>query len=305
MLGVYSDFAMNEAAIPVIPGRKSNIEKFAGAVRSYTIEAMMGDGKALQSGTSHNLGQNFARAFETRFQNESGELEHVWQTSWGVSTRMVGGIIMTHGDDKGLVLPPRLAPVQAVIVPIWNKEEDKPKVKEKIAQVEAILIEAGIRVKSDLSEQETAGWKFNEWEMRGVPLRIEIGPKDVEKDAVVFARRDRPGKEGKQFGIPTSEVGVQARAWLDDIQASLLKRATEFRDGNIVDVANPDQFREVIAAGKWARAWWAGTDAQERALKEETGATIRCFPMEQPGGTGACFLTGAEASEVALFARAY
>jgi prolyl-tRNA synthetase len=229
MLGVYTDFAMNEAAIPVIPGRKSNIEKFAGAVRSYTIEAMMGDGKALQSGTSHNLGQNFARAFETRFQNENGELEFVWQTSWGVSTRMVGGIIMTHGDDKGLVLPPRLAPVQAVIVPIWNKEEDKPRVREKVAQVEAILNEAGIRVKSDLSEQETAGWKFNEWEMRGVPLRIEIGPKDVEKDAVVFARRDRPGKEGKQFGIPTAEVGVQARAWLDDIQASLLKRATEFR----------------------------------------------------------------------------
>jgi len=305
MLGVYTDFAVNEAAIPVVPGRKSNIEKFAGAVRSYTIEAMMGDGKALQSGTSHNLGQNFARAFETRFQNENGELEYVWQTSWGVSTRMVGGIIMTHGDDKGLILPPRLAPTQAVIVPIWNKEEDKPAVKEKVAQVEAILRDAGVRVKSDLSEQETAGWKFNEWEMRGVPLRIEIGPKDVAKDAVVFARRDRPGKEGKQFGIPTGEVGARATEWLTDIQASLLARATEFRDSNIVDVETPEQFREVVTSGKWARAWWAGTDGQERGLKEETGATIRCFPLDQPGGTGRCFLTGEDASEVALFAKAY
>lgn len=305
MLGVYTDFAINEAAIPVIPGRKSNIEKFAGAVRSYTIEAMMGDGKALQSGTSHNLGQNFARAFETRFQNEKGEVEYVWQTSWGVSTRMVGGVIMTHGDDKGLVLPPRLAPTQVVIVPIWNKEEDKPAVREMVARVEAILRDAGIRVKADLNEQETAGWKFNEWEMRGVPLRIEIGPKDVAKDAVVFARRDVPGKDGKQFGIPSAEVGVQAKAWLEDIQAALLRRAIEFRDSNIVDVTTPEQFREVVGANKWARCRWAGNDAQERALKEETGATIRCFPMDQPGGTGTCFLTGAEATEVALFAKAY
>lgn len=305
MLGVYTEFCLNEAAIPVVPGRKSNIEKFAGAVRSYTIEAMMGDGKALQSGTSHNLGQNFAKAFETKFLNQNGELEYVWQTSWGVSTRMVGGIIMTHGDDKGLIMPPRLAPTQAVIVPIWNKEEEKPAVKEKVAQVEAILREAGVRVKSDLSEQETAGWKFNEWEMRGVPLRIEIGPKDVAKDAVVFARRDRPGKEGKQFGIPTADVGRVALEWLEDIQSTLLKRATEFRDSNIVDVENREQFREVVTSGRWARVWWAGSDAQERELKEETGATLRCYPLDQPGGTGTCFFSGGEASEVALFGRAY
>jgi prolyl-tRNA synthetase len=217
----------------------------------------------------------------------------------------VGAVIMTHGDDKGLVLPPRLAPIQAVIVPIWNKEQDKPAVREKVAQVEALLREAGVRVKSDLSEQDTAGWKFNEWEMRGVPLRIEIGPKDVEKDAVVFARRDVPGKEGKQFGIPTAEVGATAIAWLADIQAALLKRATEFRDRNIVDVTSHEQFRQVIEAGQWARMWWAGSDAQERALKEETGATIRCFPIDQPGGSGTCFTSGAEATEVALFARAY
>jgi prolyl-tRNA synthetase len=305
MLDVYTDFAVNEAAIPVIPGRKSNIEKFAGAVRSYTIEAMMGDGKALQSGTSHNLGQNFARAFETRFLGQGGELEYVWQTSWGISTRMVGGVIMTHGDDKGLILPPRLAPIQAIIVPIWNKEEDKAAVKEKVAQVESILRAAGVRVKSDLSEQETAGWKFNEWEMRGVPLRIEIGPKDVAKDAVVFARRDRPGKEGKQFGIPTAEAGATAVQWLEDIQRSLLARATEFRDANIVDVSSYDGLKDAIAANKWARGWWAGTDDDERKIKEETGATIRCFPIEQPGGTGSCFYTGGEGKEVALFARAY
>lgn len=305
MLDVYTDFAFNEAAIPVVPGRKSNIEKFAGAVRSYTIEAMMGDGKALQSGTSHNLGQNFAKAFETRFQNENGELEYVWQTSWGMSTRMVGGIIMAHGDDKGLILPPRLAPVQAVIVPIWNKEEDKPAVRAKVAEVEKILADAGVRVRSDLSEQETAGWKFNEWEMKGVPLRIEIGPKDVAKDAVVFARRDRPGKEGKQFGIPTADVGTVAIEWLADIQSALLQRATEFRDSNIVDISSMDQLKEAIDANKWARVWWAGTDDQEREIKEATGATIRCFPIDQPGGSGTCFYTGAAASEVALFARAY
>jgi prolyl-tRNA synthetase len=218
---------------------------------------------------------------------------------------MVGAVIMAHGDDKGLILPPKLAPNQVVIVPIWNKEEDKPPVKEKVAQVERALRDAGVRVKSDLSEQETAGWKFNEYEMRGVPLRIEIGPKDVAKDAVVFARRDRPGKEGKQFGIATADVGRVALEWLEDIQRSLLQRATEFRDANIVDVENYHQLKEVIASNKWARAWWCGTDEQERSIKEETGATVRCIPIEQPGGGGQCFFTGAEASEIALFAKAY
>jgi prolyl-tRNA synthetase len=218
---------------------------------------------------------------------------------------MVGGIIMTHGDDKGLIMPPRLAPVQAIIVPIWNKEEDKPSVRAKVAEVERALLDAGVRVKSDLSEQETAGWKFNEWEMKGVPLRIEIGPKDVEKNAVVFARRDRPGKEGKQFGIPVGEVGATAVQWLDDIQRSLLQRAIEFRDSNIVDVKSMDELREVIAANRWGRAWWAGTDDQERAIKEDCGATVRCFPIDQPGGTGTCFYTGSEAKEVALFAKSY
>ncbi len=305
MLDVYEDFARNDAAIPVIPGRKSNIEKFAGAVRSYTIEAMMGDGKALQSGTSHNLGQNFAKAFDTKFLTQDGTHEYVWQTSWGVSTRMVGGVIMTHGDDKGLILPPKLAPTQAIIIPIWRKDDEKARVLEKVAQVEKALADAGVRVKSDLSDQDTAGWKFNEWEMRGVPLRIEIGPKDVEKDAVVFARRDRPGKEGKEFGIPTNEVGTRATEWLNEIQNGLLQHATDFRDGNIVDTETMEELEKTVSEGKWARAWWAGTDEQERAIKEKTGATIRCFPKNQPGGSGKCIQTGTDAKEVALFAKAY
>ena len=305
MLNVYADFAVNDAAIPVVPGRKSNIEKFAGAVASYTIEAMMGDGKALQSGTSHFLGQNFAKAFDTKFLTKEGTHEYVWQTSWGVSTRMVGGVIMTHGDDKGLILPPKLAPYQAVIIPIWRSEEQKGSVLEMVEKVERMLKDANIRVRSDVSDQENPGWKFNEYEMRGVPLRIEIGPKDVEKNAVVFARRDRPGKEGKEFGIPADAVNTHAAAWLDDIQNGLLEKATKFRDDNTIDVENMETFREVIAAGQWARVWWSGTDEQERKIKEETMATVRCIPMDQPGGTGKCFYTEEEAKEVALFAKAY
>ena len=305
MLGVYTDFATQDAAIPVLPGRKSNIEKFAGAVESYTIEAMMGDGKALQSGTSHNLGQNFSKAFDTKFLTTEGTQEHVWQTSWGISTRMVGGVIMTHGDDKGLILPPRLAPDQAVIVPIWRKDEEKSAVMEMVEKVENSLKGAGVRVKADTSDQENPGWKFNEYEMRGVPLRIEIGPKDVAKNAVVFARRDRPGKEGKEFGIGVDAVGQTATAWLSDIQSTLLSNATTFRDENIVDVETREEFEQAIAENKWARTWWNGTDDQEREIKDKTKATVRCIPMDQPGGTGKCFYTGEEAREVAVFGKAY
>lgn len=305
MLDVYVDFAVNEAAIPVIKGRKSPIEKFAGALRSYTIEAMMGDGKALQSGTSHNLGQNFAKAFDIQYKDQNNEMKYVWQTSWGVSTRMVGAIIMTHGDDNGLIMPPRLAPTQVVIVPIWRKEKDKASVLEKVAEVEGLLNAAGIRVKSDISDQKTAGWKFNEWELKGVPLRIEIGPRDVKKNAVVFARRDQPGKAGKQFGIPVAEVAEEASRWLIEIQNALLARATAHRDANMIDVTEWNQFRATVGQNKWARVWWAGSDEQERQIKTDTGATIRCIPLEQPGGTGTCFYTGNEAKEVALFAKAY
>jgi prolyl-tRNA synthetase len=305
MLDVYADFAVNDAAIPVIPGRKSNIEKFAGAVSSYTIEAMMGDGKALQSGTSHNLGQNFSRAFDTKFLTTDGSHEYVWQTSWGVSTRMVGGVIMTHGDDKGLVLPPKLAPDQVIIVPIWKSDDQKASVLEMVEKVERSLREAGIRVRADRSEHDNPGWKFNEYEMRGVPLRIEIGPKDVEKNAVVLARRDKPGKEGKEFGVPVDAAAATASEWLDDVQSSLLARATAFRDERIVDVESMDEFKSVIGDGKWARCWWAGSDDDERKIKDDTMATIRCFPIDQPGGSGRCLATGEKADEIALFAKAY
>jgi prolyl-tRNA synthetase len=199
MLDVYTDLAARDAAIPVIPGRKSAAERFAGADQTYSIEAMMGDGKALQSGTSHNLGQNFAKAFEIRYLDKNGQLQHCWTTSWGLSTRFIGAIIMVHGDDQGLILPPRLAPFQVVIVPIYKSDEERASVLENAQRLRKELIGTGVRVKVDEREGMSPGFKFNDWEMRGVPLRVELGPKDVAKNSVVLARRDRPGKEGKSF----------------------------------------------------------------------------------------------------------
>ncbi|GJN24612.1 hypothetical protein PR202_gb12365 [Eleusine coracana subsp. coracana] len=279
MIDVYTKFAYEQAAIPVIPGRKSRVETFAGANRTYTIEAMMGDRKALQAGTSHNLGQNFSRAFGTQFMDENSQIEHVWQTSWAISTRFVGGIIMTHGDDAGLMLPPRIAPIQVVIVPIWKKGDEKAAVLEAVDSVHKILKEAGIRVKVDDSETRTPGWKFNFYEMKGVPIRIEIGPRDVTNKSVVLSRRDVPGKQGKEFGVsmePSTLVN-HIKDRLEDIQASLLQKAIAFRD----------------------------SDADELKVKEETSATIRCFPFEQPEGTKKCFMTGNSAEEVAIFAKSY
>lgn len=306
MLGVYADFAINEAAIPVIQGRKSDREKFAGAVYSTTIEAMMGNGWALQSGTSHFLGQNFARAFDIKFLNQKNEMEYAWTTSWGLSTRMVGAIVMAHGDDQGLRLPPRLAPIQVVVVPIWRKDTERTVVLALAERVSAMLKNAGIRVKLDAREEVSAGFKFNDWEMRGVPLRIEIGPRDVEQNAVVFARRDMPGKEGKAFGIPVEGVAEAARAMLATIQADMLRRATEFRDANTRTVKNFDEFKEVLETqGGFIRVHWAGTGEDEDAIKEATKATIRCLPFDPPEGEGVCFYTGKRTKQVAIFARAY
>jgi prolyl-tRNA synthetase len=306
MLGVYADFAINEAAIPVIQGRKSEREKFAGAVDSYTIEAMMGNGWALQSGTSHFLGQNFAKAFEIKFLNQNNELDYAWTTSWGLSTRMVGAIIMAHGDDQGLILPPRLAPIQAVIVPIWRKEEERSAVARLAAQVVATLKDAGVRVKLDERDELSAGFKFNDWEMRGVPLRIEIGPRDVEQNAVVFARRDVPGKEGKTFGVPVAGITDAVRDMLAAIQAAMLRRATEFRDANTFSAGSYEEFKEVLESkGGFVRVHWAGTSQDEDAIKEETKATVRCYPFDPPEGEGTCFYTGKRTKRVAIFARAY
>jgi prolyl-tRNA synthetase len=301
MLDVYTDFAVNDAAIPVIPGRKSDSEKFAGAVRSYTIEAMMGDKKALQSGTSHFLGQNFAKAFDIKFLSKDNQLEHVWTTSWGLSTRMIGGIIMVHGDDQGLKLPPKLAPIQAVIVPIFRNDDEKAKVMPVVEQLRQQLADT-VRVKVD-DREETPGFKFNDWEMRGVPLRIEVGPKDIDKGTVVFARRDVPGKEGKSF-VPQTGIIDATRSILATIQSDMLQRATEFRAANTFEPKNYTEFKAIVEDG-FARAWWCGERECEAAIKEETKATTRCIPLEQPGGSGACIHCGQPAQEVAIFAKAY
>ncbi|KAJ4811311.1 Proline--tRNA ligase [Rhynchospora pubera] len=307
MINIYKDFAYEHAAIPVITGRKSKVETFAGAACTYTIEAMMGDKRALQAGTSHSLGQNFSRAFGTQFMDENGYRQHVWQTSWAISTRFVGGIIMTHGDDTGLMLPPRIAPIQVVIVPIWKKSDERTSILEAVATVQNILKEAGIRVKVDDSEQRTPGWKYNFWEMKGVPLRIEIGPRDVTNKSVVVSRRDVPGKPGKEFGVSmeASTLVNHVKIRLEEIQAALLQRAISFRDSNIVDVNSYGELKEAIAEGKWARGPWSASDAEELKVKEETSATIRCFPFEQPEGEKKCFMTGKPAEEVAIFAKSY
>ncbi len=303
MLDVYTDFAVNEAAVPVIPGEKSEMERFAGADQTLTIEAMMGDGKALQSGTSHNLGQNFARAFDIQFLDQNNVLQYAWTTSWGLSTRFIGAIIMTHGDDQGLILPPRLAPYQVVIVPIYRKDEEKTAVLPTAMRIQNELMAAGIRVKLDDRDNLTPGYKFNDWELRGVPVRLEIGPRDVEKHSVALARRDMPGREGKQF---VSQEGLVAtvQTLLTEIQANLLARATQFRDANTHDVRDYEEFKTAVETG-FARVWWAGDNQAEMQIKQETKATIRCFPLAQPGGSGVCFYTGKPAHRIAIFGRAY
>ncbi len=303
MLGVYADFAINEAAVPVIQGIKSDSEKFAGAVQSTTIEAMMGDRRALQSGTSHFLGQNFAKAFDIQFLDWNNQLEYAWTTSWGLSTRFIGAIIMTHGDDQGLVMPPRLAPIQAVIVPIFKNDEEQSAVMEVVNRVEAELKAADVRVKVDDREGYTPGFKFNDWEMRGVPLRIEIGPKDVQKGSVALARRDMPGRAGKSF-VPQEGLAAQVQEMLVTIQAALLERATAFRDSHIHDPEDYEALKQVVSDG-WAFSWWCGDAACEAKVKEDTKATTRCIPFDQPGGTGKCIVCGKQADKKVYFARAY
>jgi len=304
MLDIYAEFASEDAAIPVIKGEKSRLERFAGARRTYTIEAMMRDKRALQSGTSHNLGQNFAKAFDIRYLTEENTQEFCWTTSWGLSTRMVGAVVMTHGDDKGLRLPPKLAPYQLVIVPIYRRDAQRGAVLETVERLRRSFEAAGLRVHVDEREGQSPGFKFNDWEMRGVPLRVEIGPKDVENNNAVLARRDVLGRAGKQFVSQDNVVEV-ARELLADIQRNLLDDARAFRDAHIQDAASYDEMQAIIAEGDWARAFWAGSDAEELAVKDETGATIRCFPFEQPDAPGECVMSGRVADKVALFAKAY
>ncbi|MGC9530102.1 MAG: proline--tRNA ligase [Candidatus Bipolaricaulaceae bacterium] len=307
MLDVYADFAQEEAAIPVVKGLKSEQEKFAGAVASYSIEAMMGNKWALQAGTSHYLGQNFARAFDIRFLTEDNQLEYCWTTSWGVSTRMVGAVVMAHGDDQGLRLPPRLAPLQAVVVPIFKGDDERAAVLARAAALRDELAAAGVRVQLDDRDDLTPGFKFNDWEMRGVPLRLELGPRDLAEDAVVFARRDVPGRAGKER---VAMAGAVARAGelLEEIQTSLLEQATVFRDANVHQVGTFAELSEVVQDG-WALLPHCGTAGCEERIKSETKASSRCFPAElnpswRPGGL-TCRVCGQPALGWAYFARAY
>lgn len=302
MLDTYTDFAVNDAAVPVIPGRKSQTEKFAGAVNSFTIEAMMRDTRALQSGTSHFLGQNFAKAFDIRFVDQNNEIQYAWTTSWGLSTRFVGAIIMTHGDDQGLILPPKLAPFQVVIVPIFRDDTEKSLVMPVVERINHEL-STTFRVKVDLRENMTPGFKFNDWEMRGVPLRIEVGPKDVQKGTVAIARRDRPGKSGKSFVSQDHLIG-QVAELLAEIQSSLFDRAKTFRDEHIFEPKDYEELKEIVKNG-WAYTWWCGSAECEARVKEDTRATTRCIPMEQPGGSGKCIVCGEHATEKVYWARAY
>ena len=301
MLDVYTDFAVNEAAVPVIPGRKSESEKFSGAINSFSIEAMMGDTRALQAGTSHFLGQNFARAFEIQYLDKNNQLQHVWTTSWGLSTRFIGAIIMTHGDDQGLILPPRLAPIQTVLVPIYRNDEEKSIVMPVVAQIQKQL--PNIRLELDDREEVRPGFKFNEWELKGVPSRIEVGPKDVEKNTVALARRDMPGKEGRSF-VTNENLDTQLGDLLANIQSSMYEKAVKFREANIHEPANYEELKSIVTGG-WAFAWWCGDAECEQAIKAETKATTRCIPFEGASGEGKCIYCGKSAGEKVYFARAY
>lgn len=303
ILDLYADFAINEAAIPVVKGVKSDAERFAGAQITTSIEGMMQDKKALQSATSHYFGQNFAKAFEIQFVNQNNTLQFCETTSWGLSTRMIGAIIMTHGDDQGLVLPPRLAPIQAVIIPIFKTDAEKSKVMETAERIFKELKAAGIRVKMDDRDNVSSGFKFNDWEMRGVPVRVEVGPKDVEKGTAALARRDKPGKEGKSF-VPQAGLDSAVGGLLVEIQAALLQRAAKFRDANIHKPKDYEDLKKIVTDG-WAFAYWCESRECETKVKEDTKATTRNIPFDQPEGEGKCVVCGKPSRRKAYFARAY
>ena len=305
MLNVYTDFAEKVAAIPVIPGRKTEREKFAGAVDSYTIEAMMGNGWALQSGTSHYLGTNFARVFDTMFLDSNNEQQFVHQTSWGVSTRLVGAVIMAHGDENGLRLPPALAPVQVVIVPIARDDSARAEVMAVVERIRADLDKKGVRVEVDSRDGMSPGFKFNYWEVRGVPLRLEIGPRDLEEGHVMASQRNRPGRDSK-FTISLDSLVDSIPEILEKIQSEMFEEAIQKRDSRTYSVENLDDFREAIVNKPgFYDVWWDGNTEDEARLQKETKATVRCIPLEQPGGSGKCFMTGRETNTRVILARAY
>ena len=302
MLEVYATFAEEWMAMPVVRGRKTPSERFAGAVETYCIEAMMQDGKALQAGTSHFLGQNFARAFDVTFQTADNTLEHVWATSWGVSTRLIGGMILTHSDDAGLVLPPKLAPTQAVVVPIYRTDDERARVLERCDALATELKSAGVRVKVDAREGFRPGWKFAEHEAQGVPVRLAIGPRDVENGTVELARRDTRTKES----TPQEGLAGRLTALLDEVQASLYQIALDRRAAMTTRVDTYDAFKEVLESkGGFLSAHWDGTAETEAQIKEETKATIRCIPLDQQAEDGVDLVSGKPSKGRVLFAKAY
>ena len=302
MQGVYADFAENFMAMPVVKGVKTESERFAGALDTYTIEALMQDGKALQAGTSHFLGQNFAEAFDVKFTNKEGKQEHVWATSWGVSTRLIGGLIMTHSDDLGLVLPPKLAPIQVVIVPIYKSQEQLDALSEKAMQLVKTFKSKGVSVKFDNRTTHKPGWKFAEYEMKGVPLRIALGPRDLENGTLELARRDTLEKE------VVAQEAIEARVLelLEEIQEQLFQKAKTYRDDHITKVDDFKTFQEVLdRKGGFVLAHWDGTEETEDQIKEQTKATIRCIAIDAPEEEGKCVFSGKPSQKRVLFAKAY
>lgn len=302
ILRIYAEFAEGHMAVPVIRGTKTKSERFAGALETYCIEALMQDGKALQAGTSHFLGQNFAKAFDVQFDTREGDRDYVWATSWGVSTRLMGALIMTHSDDNGLVLPPKLAPIEVVIVPIYRGEEQLEAIGKQVQPVMEALRERGISVKYDDRDTHKPGFKFNEYELKGVPVRLAIGPRDMENGTFEVARRDTLEKEI----VPAAGIVAHITGLLEEIQENIFRKASEFRDARITEVNTYEEFKEVLETkGGFLSAHWDGTDQTEERIKEETKATIRCIPIDPKEEPGTCILTGKPSPHRVLFAKAY
>ena len=301
IINLYSDFAQDFMAMPVVIGAKSENERFAGALETYTIEALMQDGKALQAGTSHFLGQNFAKAFDVKFATKEGTQEYVWATSWGVSTRLMGALVMTHSDDKGLVLPPKLAPFQVVIVPIYRNDEQLEKIKEIVLEIKSSLEHRNISVKFDDRDTHKPGWKFAEYELKGVPVRLAIGMRDVENGTVEVARRDTLEKET----LKVENIDVKVENLLHKIQKNLFDKANDFREENTFKADSYEEFKELIEKGGFVYAHWDGTSETEEIIKNDTKATIRCIPESSEINEGKCILSGKKSKQRVLFAKAY
>jgi prolyl-tRNA synthetase len=299
---VYAATVEELMAVPVLRGLKTDRERFAGALRTYAIEAMMQDGKALQAGTSHNLGQNFARSFDIKYTTVDNQEAYCWTTSWGSSTRLVGALIMAHSDDDGLVLPPRVAPIQVVVVPIYKNDAERAAVMETVDRLTGDW-KGRFRFRIDDRDNLSMGFKANEWEVKGVPLRVEVGPRDVQKGTVAVARRDRPGREGKSF-VEQAGLSEHIAALLDEIQQALYDRALRFREERTFDAQSYDEFRELVERG-FVRVYFDGDGEDEDRIKAETRATVRVIPFEQPGEEGVCFYTGRPARRQVIFARSY